>query len=119
MGPIIVSVLHHSVGSLIAIIRSKKGDKRVFLEYTKKPTKSKDLIKLLKTFSPEWLDGVKFTRKKSFLFVQDLIDYEKSQTVKKVKIGILYSKQGQTTEEQMYNNGERFFFEKYTLFFYY
>lgn len=64
-------------------------------------------MKLLKTASPDWLDGVKFTRKKSLLLMQDLVDYEKSQKVKKIKIGILYAKEGQTKEEEMYNNGKK------------
>lgn len=65
-------------------------------------------MKLLKTSCPEWFDGVKLTRKASNQIPQDLLEYEKLYVIRKVKIGILYAKAGQTTEAEMYNNGKPF-----------
>jgi hypothetical protein len=52
-----------------------------------------------------YLSETKLTQIESMDLCNDLLEYEKTQVVNSMKIGILYVKEGDVTEEHMFSNG--------------
>lgn len=110
-GPVIVSVLDHlEDGALSAIVRSQKADTRVFIESAKlTPSQTlkkmyKEQLRALQTEMPDLLGGCKMTPIKSSTFSHRLLEFEQSQVITRAKFGVLYCKDGQTIDDEMYNN---------------
>jgi len=51
------------------------------------------------------LTSTKFVRVKDPLLVEDLLEFEEKMMVKRYKFGVLYVKDGQDEENEMFGNG--------------
>jgi len=90
-----------------AIIRTKKGTERIFIPVSQCTGKTA-MIKYIKSLYPD-LNGIKLTKMPSFLddsIEKKLIEFEKQSIFKRYKFGLLYVKDGQTDENQMFSNNE-------------
>lgn len=83
-----------------------QSDKRIDIEKRSgNVTKKKKIVKLLKgTFAH--VSKTKLTLVNSPQLSLDLLRYELMQVLRKTKIGVLLRKEGLTSEEQMFGNGE-------------
>lgn len=64
----------------------------------------KGLLKALVTEKP-MLINTKFVRVKEPMLVNDLLEFEEKMMVKRYKFGVLYVKEGQEEENEMFGNG--------------
>lgn len=67
------------------------------------------MIKYIKSLYPE-LSGVKLMKMPPFLeesIEKKLIEFEKQSIVKKYKFGLLYVKEGQMDENEMFSNSKK------------
>uniref|UniRef100_A0A6B2L7D2 Rap-GAP domain-containing protein n=1 Tax=Arcella intermedia TaxID=1963864 RepID=A0A6B2L7D2_9EUKA len=106
LGPfcIIVKKLPEENGEFLALLKSKKEDKTTVIADTKKSKKKKPtrdfLLKSLNiNTSKQNLKRIKDPR-----FTQDLIQLEKKLIMKQLKIGVLYCKEGQEDEREIFAN---------------
>eukprot|EP01133_Synstelium_polycarpum_P011465 gene11465-13363_t len=106
--PVAISVCSNTFGSeveLLYIIRTPERDERVKI-VCKKECASKDMIKIIKKARVQ-LANYKFKEVKEEKFPTALLDFEKKNTVhKNFKFGVLYAREGQTEENQIYGNHE-------------
>lgn len=102
--PLIVSISLVPVnGKCKAIVRNKKDD------YYRSITASHSKKRLLKTLTkemPTLLSGVKFKHIPDDTLCTRLLHMEDRLLVKSYKFGVVYCKEGQTTDDEMLNNGE-------------
>lgn len=97
-----------------AIIRTKKVILFWFLLQTTdrlfipghSTTSTGDMIKFLKTFNLD-LQPLKFTKSTWLELPPKLIEYDAQMVVQKYKFGILYVKENQTDENEMFSNGKK------------
>lgn len=87
-----------------AIIRTKKTTDRLFIP-GHSTTSTGDMIKFLKTFNSD-LQPLKFTKSTWLELPPKLIEYDAQMVVQKYKFGILYVKENQTDENEMFSNVE-------------
>ncbi|EGG23610.1 RapGAP/RanGAP domain-containing protein [Cavenderia fasciculata] len=100
---------------LLYIIRTPDRDERVRIVASNKRD-SKDMIKMIKK-SRQQLQNYKFKEVKEKAFTNDLLDFEKKNTVhRNFKFGVLYCRDGQTEENDMYANHEPHLSERYLQF---
>eukprot|EP01117_Protostelium_nocturnum_P013962 TRINITY_DN5265_c0_g1_i1.p1 TRINITY_DN5265_c0_g1~~TRINITY_DN5265_c0_g1_i1.p1 ORF type:complete len:941 (-),score=379.38 TRINITY_DN5265_c0_g1_i1:45-2867(-) len=95
---------------LLALIRTPAGDARV--DIIRQEGKKKEDAKSLKKSIVKELKGAFDILSKTKLTLidkpslsDDLLDFENKQVISGMKFGILYRKQGQMTEEEMFGNG--------------
>ena len=101
-------------GKLSGVIRTQTGDHRFYIpvsavkDKTGKGLQAKDVLKELQKEIPELdLKGVsKCVIVDNPELQSELFQFEKSKTVQssRMKIGVLYAKKGQTTEEEIFGN---------------
>jgi len=95
------------------IARTKEGDQKVLI-----PAKSVDIgwrsssFRLLNAANPLFAN-TKFNIIDSVALEEDLLSYERKDTPKKFKFGVLYAKEGQATEEDMFSNAASPAFEEF------
>ena len=65
---------------------------------------SANMLKTLKAIRPE-LGQVRFQKVKHKGFEEALLQYEAKMITDHYKFGVLFCKENQTTEDEMYNNG--------------
>ncbi|KAL6072149.1 GTPase-activating Rap/Ran-GAP domain-like protein 3 [Balamuthia mandrillaris] len=105
-GPIIISVdsapqnaKHHKV-----LVQTKKGCERVTIT-AKSISDHGSKIKAIKQTQPQLqLENIKFFKAKHPKMRELLLKYEESTISTCYKFGVIYCKEGQTTEDEMYNN---------------
>lgn len=89
--------------SIKALVWSKKGQERVTIGL-RALSESGSVIKAIKEEAP-YLQPIRFNRIKDSLVVKEkLLTYEKQNVQVNYKFGVLFSREHQTTEDQMYNN---------------
>lgn len=65
----------------------------------------KEVLKYLKNLYPETIGKVHMSKIVDPELNSKYVDFEKSGIITKYKIGILYAKDGQTTDDEMFSNG--------------
>ncbi|KAL6080612.1 Rap1 GTPase-activating protein 1 [Balamuthia mandrillaris] len=110
LGPLVASLCRERAEDkkqVRLLLRSKKGDlRRCFPKSdfggTIKRVALRDALALIDPLLAEAGEKLKLVKDPSFC--QELLDFETKQVVKNFKIGVLYCKGDQTTEEEMFNN---------------
>ena len=104
VGPVCISVEDSVVEDKKAYMRTKKGNTRFVIPAQHSSTK--DILKYIKTTYPE-LANVKFSEVYSDNdLVNKLVEYENQGIISRYKFGVLYVKDGQTDEDDMFSNTE-------------
>jgi len=102
--PVIVSVSKEvkskGENSYATVIRSKVHDLFGYMQVSS----SSKVIKRINVISPHKYKDINWKQIKEPEIVPDLINFEESQITKNYKFGILYVKEGQTQEEDMFAN---------------
>jgi len=105
-GPFAISTIkeHLSTGDKIirVLLRTKMANTR-FDVYTK-PSKKKTVESLLKEVKPNLTLQNKIKQVKNKAISDDLLHFETRQLVSNYKVGVLYCKEGQVKEEDMFFN---------------
>eukprot|EP00029_Vermamoeba_vermiformis_P005869 TRINITY_DN2152_c0_g1_i1.p1 TRINITY_DN2152_c0_g1~~TRINITY_DN2152_c0_g1_i1.p1 ORF type:complete len:549 (+),score=190.02 TRINITY_DN2152_c0_g1_i1:44-1690(+) len=103
-GPVVVSVIQ-SDGTGRAIVRTGTGEAR--LEGPVRPgvVKGRSFRPVLKALRPD-IDVKLLTRVKDQQLANELKKYEDDQLITKFKFGVLYVREGQTHEDDMFANSE-------------
>ncbi|GAM25494.1 hypothetical protein SAMD00019534_086690 [Acytostelium subglobosum LB1] len=107
--PVAISICHYLLESgdteLLYIIRTQEGDER--LRFTLARTKdcsSKDMIKMLKKARPQY-QNFKIKDVRDEALMNHLLDFEAKNTLQcRFKFGVLYCRDGQTEENDLYGN---------------
>lgn len=111
VGPVIItcekvpppdSLLYATKHHLKVLVQTKKGTERLSLPM-KKIEEAKTAIKAIKTVKPE-LAKLRFVKAKGPDIEKHLQLYEQQLIRTVYKFGVLYCKEGQTDENEMYNN---------------
>eukprot|EP01128_Nolandella_sp_AFSM9_P010766 TRINITY_DN748_c0_g1_i1.p1 TRINITY_DN748_c0_g1~~TRINITY_DN748_c0_g1_i1.p1 ORF type:complete len:609 (+),score=159.41 TRINITY_DN748_c0_g1_i1:34-1827(+) len=105
-GPLIVAVTsmnpktNPNMSSLV-LIRTRESDK---IERCPPCDRTKEMLSAFKPHLPTPMQNMKLTRVRDPAFQQSMVMLEDQLVVKQYKFGILYVKQGQTKENDMYAN---------------
>lgn len=108
VGPIVLSLSERADnGSYRAMIWTKSGDERLFLSESDVRAKAdaKAMLKQLKKMQSSIAD-VKLAQVRDADLQRRLAEMELRQIVNNYKIGVLYAKEGQSVEEDMFQNRE-------------
>lgn len=108
VGPIVVSLLERpDNGSYRAIIWTKSGDERLFIAEgdVQRRGDAKAMLKQLRKMQSSITD-VKLTQVRDPELQRRLAEMELRQIVNNYKFGVLYAREGQTREEDMFANRE-------------
>jgi hypothetical protein len=104
VGPICISVEETVLDDRRAYMRTKKGNTRFIIPG--QHSTSKDIVKYIKATYPEYAN-VKFSEVYNDPeLISKLIEYENQGIIHKYKFGLLYVKDGQTDEDEMFSNTE-------------
>lgn len=90
-----------NLNSYRVLLRTKEGDERLTLL----APSFKDVLKTLRSVRPEHA-SVKWSRCKDPSIVTELISFEQQSIVTKYKFGVLFCKEGQVDEDEMFSNTE-------------
>ncbi|GAM25118.1 hypothetical protein SAMD00019534_082930 [Acytostelium subglobosum LB1] len=112
--PIAISVCSYLVVDsgdleLLYIIRTQDGDERLrFILSKTREVSAKDMVKMLKKARPQYQNfNIKEVKDESMLV--HLLDFESKNNVQRnFKFGVLYCRDGQTEENEIYANHEPF-----------
>lgn len=108
VGPIVVSLSERADnGSYRAIIWTKSGDERLFIgeSEVKGRAEAKAMLKALRKMQASIAD-VKLTQVRDAELQRRLAEMELRQIVNNYKFGVLYAREGQRAEEEMFQNRE-------------
>eukprot|EP01119_Soliformovum_irregulare_P024103 TRINITY_DN8570_c0_g2_i3.p1 TRINITY_DN8570_c0_g2~~TRINITY_DN8570_c0_g2_i3.p1 ORF type:complete len:1178 (+),score=379.21 TRINITY_DN8570_c0_g2_i3:222-3755(+) len=105
VGPVIVSM--ESPGKGIpkkAIVRQKAGNDRILIPASFSGSR-KEQIQYIQTILPQ-LSNLKFREASDPSVETDLIEFERKEVVRKYKFGVLYMRENQKTEDEMFSNND-------------
>ncbi|PRP73051.1 RapGAP/RanGAP domain-containing protein, partial [Planoprotostelium fungivorum] len=102
--PVILSLELPGTDDKKGYLRTKKGNFRYIIPnaFT---SSVKEMIRFTKNLYPD-VANVKFVESSSGQLVDKLVEYEQQGAVKRYKFGVLYMRDGQTTDDEMYTNTE-------------
>eukprot|EP01114_Cavostelium_apophysatum_P006256 TRINITY_DN174_c0_g3_i2.p1 TRINITY_DN174_c0_g3~~TRINITY_DN174_c0_g3_i2.p1 ORF type:complete len:932 (+),score=249.00 TRINITY_DN174_c0_g3_i2:1540-4335(+) len=102
IGPVCISMETSGSFDKKALIRTIEGDIRTLIPQ-EHAANQKDMMKYLKTVHP-YLEKINFNEVTDTSLIQDLVEYESKFIIKKYKFGVLYVKDGQTDENDIFAN---------------
>ena len=88
-----------AISSFKCLLRSKEGDERIAIL----ASSFKEVLKSLRSARPELL-AVKWVRVKDPSMTAELINFESQGIIDKYKFGVLYCREGQKDEDEMFSN---------------
>lgn len=105
VGPIVISIENKPTNDCVrVVIRTRRGEDRLVMSVKDMKSPMKESFRLLKAAFPDELGSVKFQRIKEESLCQELTSIESKLFSQKFKWGVLYCKNGQVDENEMFSN---------------